>query len=163
VGRPLLGDFTARQLAHAFRSLGDDDLHGNGVAMSLLADAVTAYRRVWPAIDAAGSQFTRACHQYKVACRPPELAWRPVRRRRRWPIAWLTARTPTPPPPPPSPDEAWAAVVAAGVGLAAVLDPLGDHLFVRCQRAAEWGTCGLAILDEDGVCRSSLGHLDGDA
>lgn len=55
--------------------------------------------------------------------------------------------------------EAWDRMAAAAGRLAKLLKPLGDFRIARCKRPAGWGTCNLA-LDDDGECRSSLGHTD---
>lgn len=56
--------------------------------------------------------------------------------------------------------EAWSAAMSAAHALAAALRELGDMRIARCKRPAGWGTCNLP-LDEDGQCRSTLGHTDG--
>lgn len=57
-------------------------------------------------------------------------------------------------------DEAWRAAMAVARSLAAALRELGDARIARCKRPAGWGTCDLP-LDDDGQCRSTLGHTDG--
>jgi hypothetical protein len=57
-------------------------------------------------------------------------------------------------------DEAWSAAMTAAHALAAALRELGDARIARCRRPAGWGTCNLP-LDDDGQCRSTLGHTDG--
>jgi hypothetical protein len=59
----------------------------------------------------------------------------------------------------PDPEVLEEKVVGAARGLAVLLRPLGDVRVARCKRQAGWGTCGLP-LDDDGTCRSSLGHAD---
>jgi hypothetical protein len=54
--------------------------------------------------------------------------------------------------------EAWTAAAAAAHALAVALRPLGDTAIARCKREAGHGTCGIA-LDDDGECRSTLGHI----
>lgn len=56
-------------------------------------------------------------------------------------------------------EEAWDKAMGAAGYLALLLRPLGDTRIARCQRPAGWGTCNLP-LDDDGVCRSTLGHTD---
>uniref|UniRef100_UPI003F49183C hypothetical protein n=1 Tax=Amycolatopsis sp. CA-096443 TaxID=3239919 RepID=UPI003F49183C len=56
-------------------------------------------------------------------------------------------------------DDAWRQAMQAARRLAALLRPLGDARIARCTRPAGWGPCGLP-LDEDGECRSAIGHLD---
>ncbi|MET9263722.1 hypothetical protein [Amycolatopsis sp. NPDC004079] len=56
-------------------------------------------------------------------------------------------------------DDQWHQVMQAAHRLAALLRALGDVRIARCSRPASWGECGLP-LDEDGQCRSSLGHAD---
>lgn len=56
-------------------------------------------------------------------------------------------------------DEAWEKAMGAARELAVLLRPLGGTRIARCGRKVGWGTCGLP-LDDDGVCRSSLGHTD---
>lgn len=58
-------------------------------------------------------------------------------------------------------DQAWEEAIDAARRLATLLRGLGDTCIARCQRPAGWGTCGLPLGD-DGKCRSSLGHSDGD-
>ena len=56
-------------------------------------------------------------------------------------------------------DEAWRTAMTAARSLAATLRELGDMRIARCKRPAGWGTCNLP-LDDDGECRSTLGHTD---
>lgn len=56
-------------------------------------------------------------------------------------------------------DQAWREAMAAAYDLAAALRELGDVRVARCRRPAGWGTCNLP-LDDDGQCRSILGHTD---
>lgn len=56
--------------------------------------------------------------------------------------------------------EAWHAAMDAAHALAAALRELGDMRIARCKRPAGHGTCNLP-LDDDGECRSTLGHTDG--
>lgn len=58
-----------------------------------------------------------------------------------------------------SSDEKWQSVMEAARRLAAVLRPLGSTVIPRCKRPAGWGTCDLP-LDDDGQCRSGLGHQE---
>ncbi|WP_181785351.1 hypothetical protein [Streptomyces phytophilus] len=55
--------------------------------------------------------------------------------------------------------EAWGKAMQAARELAAALRPLGDTRIAHCTRQARWGTCELP-LDDDGECRSTLGHTD---
>jgi hypothetical protein len=56
--------------------------------------------------------------------------------------------------------EAWDAAMTAAHSLAAALRELGNVRIARCKRQAGFGTCNLP-LDDDGECRSTLGHTDG--
>ena len=58
-------------------------------------------------------------------------------------------------------DEAWQKAIDAAHALAAALRPLGGTVIARCEKRAGWGTCGLP-LDDDGQCRSTLGHTGDD-
>ncbi len=58
-------------------------------------------------------------------------------------------------------DEAWRTAMDAAHSLAAALRELGDTRIARCKRPAGYGTCNIP-LDDDGVCRSTLGHADGE-
>jgi hypothetical protein len=62
----------------------------------------------------------------------------------------------------PTPEVLEEEVVRAANALAVLLRPLGDVRVARCKREAGWGTCNLP-LDDDGMCRSSLGHADDEA
>ena len=57
-------------------------------------------------------------------------------------------------------DEAWDQAMVSAKVLADLLRPLGSTYIARCQRPAGWGTCNLPDQNDDGVCRSSLGHTD---
>jgi hypothetical protein len=54
---------------------------------------------------------------------------------------------------------AWQQVEQAARHLAILLRPLGDFRIPRCTRPTGHGTCNIP-LDDDGQCRSTLGHLD---
>jgi len=56
-------------------------------------------------------------------------------------------------------DQAWRAAMDAAHTLAAALRELGDVRIARCKRPCGRGTCNLP-LDDDGECRSTLGHTD---
>jgi hypothetical protein len=123
-------DLTAAQLAYGLYDLRN--LAHLTAAASMLDEATIAFGRLNPELAAAQREFAAARYVHK----------------RSYATGSGTYGT-----------AEWNAVVEAGERLAVLLDQLGDTVIARCKRKAGWGTCNLP-LDQDGECRSSLGHTD---
>lgn len=100
--------------------------------LSALDEATLAYRRKSQALDAAQRAFGNARYTHQRSFSPATDTYS---------------------------EQAWQSAVDAAAALAAQLRPLGDTRILRCTRMSGHGVCGIP-LDDDGVCRSTLGHTD---
>jgi hypothetical protein len=130
-----LGDNTAADLADALDALdvGSRAVKGTGW-LSMLDEATLAFGSKYPEVAAPQREFGRARYAHLRSYSPETGGYA---------------------------DEEWRCAIDAAHSLAAALRPLGDTRIARCERQAGWGTCDLP-LDDDGQCRSTLGHTDGD-
>jgi hypothetical protein len=126
----MLKDRTAAELADLLEGMARHP-HNTG-GLSMLDEATFAFGR-------HGDDVARAQHAFSAARHAHMRSWDEGRQQYS--------------------EEAWQVAMLAAVTLAEALRPLGGVAIARCQRPAGWGTCGLP-LDDDGVCRSSLGHTD---
>ena len=125
-------DLTPAELADCLDMVGQ--FPGNTGALSQLDEATLAYGWRYATIGPPQRRLGAARHAYMRSYRPEAGDYAP---------------------------EAWDAAVAAAGELAAALRPLGDATLPRCKRHGPCGTCN-AVLDDDGQCRSSIGHDDAD-
>lgn len=123
-------DLTAAQLADCLELA--ERYPGNTGALSMLDEATLEYGWRYDSIGPAQRAFADARHAHMRS--------------------YTTERGDYSP-------EAWDKAMAAARDLAAALRPLGDFTFRRCKRQGPCGTCNM-VLDDDGTCRSSLGHVD---
>ena len=128
-----LKDRTAAELADALEVM-DDFPHNTG-GLSLLDEATMAFGRKSPDVAELQRAFANARYAHMRSYRTETGGYS---------------------------DEAWDTAMAAAHSLAAALRELGGVRIARCKRPAGWGTCNLP-LEDDGQCRSSLGHTDGEA
>ena len=125
-----LKDATATELARDLEIMAGFP-HNTG-GLSMLDEATMAFGRGNPRLASLQRAFADARHAHM----------------RSW---WTGAQAYS--------DEAWRTAMNAALSLAAALRELGDVRIARCKRPAGWGTCNLP-LDDDGQCRSTLGHTD---
>lgn len=110
------------------------DFPHNAGALSAIDEATLAFRRKYPKVDKAQREFADARHRHIRSYSTSTGGYS---------------------------DEAWQNAVTAAQRLADALRPLGSTRIARCKREAGFGTCNIP-LDDDGECRSTLGHIDGD-
>lgn len=126
----MLRDMTAVQLADQLDNV-DSSPHATAY-LSALDEATQAFRRMSPALAEAQMTFGHVRYDHKRSFSPAIGAYS---------------------------DTSWEKVVDAAHALAAQLRPLGGTSILRCKRLAAHGVCNIP-LDDDGVCRSTLGHTD---
>jgi len=121
---------TAEELANMLEAMSRHP-HNTG-GLSMLDEATLAFGNKDPKIREAQQDFSTARHRHHRSWNTQAQSYS---------------------------DELWESALDCARKLATLLRPLGDTRITRCDREAGWGTCGLP-LDDDGVCRSSLGHTD---
>ena len=131
-----LKDCTAIELADMLDALdvGSRAVKGTGW-LSMLDEATLAFGSKYPAVTGSQREYGRARYAHLTSYSPETDAYS---------------------------DEEWERAIDAAHSLAAALRELGDVRIARCKRPAGWGVCNLP-LDDDGQCRSTLGHTDGEA
>lgn len=126
-----LMDHTAAEFADLLD--GMEDFPHNTGGLSMLDEATMEFARVSPGVETVQRAFVTARFAHMQSYRPETGTYSA---------------------------EAWQRAMTAAHSFAAALRELGDMRIARCTRPAGWGTCNLP-LPEDGECRSSAGHTDG--